>query len=91
MKTILYFLSFSIGVLTLGAAEQTVQVTPQSLDHWGIVGAKKSDLDQSTTLVLPPGAQLARGFGAAKVTLNVEAQTVFSTESTDFPTFEVGP
>lgn len=77
--------------LRLGAAEQRLTVTPQTLAGWSVVGADRSALAADKDLILPAGAQLSREFSASAVILRLVSRPVLSETAAEWPILEVGP
>jgi|ERR1035437_9239813 hypothetical protein len=91
MKKFTFVLCLFSIVAGLQAGEQTLQVTPQSLDDWAVTGADKSTVSQAAALAVPAGAQLWRRFDVDRVVVQFKAQPVFGAAAEDFPTLEAGP
>lgn len=75
----------------LGAAEQMVTVTPQTLAGWNILGADPAQLAKAKELVLSDNAQLSRLFSDHAVILHLVSRPVFSEDSAQWPIIGVGP
>jgi len=75
----------------LGAAEQLVTVTPQTLGGWKTLGVDRDQLAKAKQLVLSDNAQLSRLFSDQAVILHLVSRPVFSEESTQWPIIGVGP
>jgi hypothetical protein len=78
-------------VRPLGATEQLVTVTPQTLGGWKVLGADPAQLAKSKQLILSDNAQLSRLFSDHAVILHLVSRPVFSDESTQWPIIGVGP
>ena len=77
--------------LRLGAAEQLITVTPQTLADWTVVGAEPGALASGSQLTLPAGAQLNRVFPSSAVILHLVSRPVLAETAADWPILEVGP
>ncbi len=77
--------------LRLGAAEQLITVTPQTLAGWTVVGAEPGVLAAGPQLILPAGAQLNREFPASAVILHLVSRPILSAATAEWPILEVGP
>jgi hypothetical protein len=92
MKNLTFlFLGSVLVAAALQAGEQTLVVTPQTLDGWTVTAADPSGLSQASMLALPGGAQLSRLFDSDVVTLRLATPVVFGLAGEDFSTLEVGP
>jgi len=89
-NTLLTFFALAL-CLRLGAGEQIITVTPQTLDAWTLAGADKANLVQGQQLILPAGAQLSRSFSNGAVILHLVSRPSFTDLATDWPILEVGP
>lgn len=78
-------------VRPLGATEQLVTVTPQTLGGWKVLGADPVQLAKAKQLTLSANAQLSRLFSDHAVILHLVSRPVFSEESTQWPIIGVGP
>ncbi len=87
---ILALLLCTLG-LRLGAAEQLITVTPQTLADWSVVGADRTVLAAEKQLSIPAGAQLSREFSTAAVIMHLCSRPVFSETAADWPILEIGP
>ncbi len=86
---------FSLLTLTaflpaLRAATQTITVTPQTLAGWTVVGTDFRSLIPQTELTLPAGAQLARIFDSANLSLQFTSQPLLGENIADWPVLEIG-
>lgn len=77
--------------LRLGAAEQLLPVTPQTLAGWSVAGAEKNALASGQQLILPANAQLSRVFAPQAVIVRLVSRPVLAETSAEWPILEIGP
>lgn len=90
MRATLSLLVLTVFTIALQASQQTIQLTPQSLGAWKIVGTAPQTLSGQDDLTLPAGAQLAHTFAATSVTFQVTTKPALGPNPEDWPVLEIG-
>lgn len=90
MRSILSLSLFALS-FALGAAQQTITVTPSSLVGWTVAGADQLTLSAAPSLALPAGAQLARTFAGRELAVKLTSRSQFGLTPADAPVLEIGP
>ena len=72
------------------SAQQIMNVTPQTLAGWTVVGAEASALASQPELTLPAGVQLARSFDNGELALQLKTRPTIGVNESDWPTVELG-
>lgn len=91
MRYLILALLICTHALRLGATEQLLTVTPQTLAGWSVVGAEKNALSAGHQLVLPAGAQINREFSSQAVIVHLVSRPVLAEAAAEWPILEVGP
>jgi hypothetical protein len=72
------------------AADQSVQLSPVSLDGWTLNGADNTALATAQSLNLPAGSQVSRSFKTNELAVNLVVQPRFAENPTECPAIEIG-